>query len=124
MKKSILGISTLLVMLFAAISVLNTSCAKETQCDAVITVIDTVGNPVVGATVTLDCNNCPSPPPGSSSTLQTGDQTTDASGRASFTFKYEAVLDITVTSVNPAGTATGIIKLEAGKTTEKTVTVQ
>jgi len=114
------------IFMFAAIAMVvttQTSCNKETQCDAIVTVLDTVGSPIVGATVKLDCNNCPPPPPGSSATLQGNQQTTDAAGRASFSFQYEAVLDITVTHPTHV-TTTGIIKLEAGKTTDKSITMQ
>ena len=123
MKKLIFGSTALLIALFAFFSTGGTSCKKESQCDALITVLDTVGNPVVGATVKLDCNGCPPPQSGSTNTLQTDQQTTDASGRAAFAFKYEAVLDITVTHPTHL-TATGILKLEAGKTTDKTITMQ
>ena len=93
------------------------SCKKETTCYANITVLDaSTQAPVVGATVKLDCSTCPT-----NSTLQTDQTTTDASGRAAFTFKYEAVLDIHVTL--GSRTATGVVKLEAGKTVEKTVSL-
>lgn len=111
--------------LFAALvaivitAVLPLSCKKETTCYANITVVDATTNaPVSGATVKLDCSTCP--PPGNGQSLSTADQqTTDGSGKASFTFKYEAVLDIHVTL--QSRTASGVIKLEAGKTVEKTV---
>lgn len=122
MKKLIFGTASLIVLFLAAYSTVGTSCNKETQCDAVITVLDTVGNPIVGATVKLDCNGCPPPPPGSSATLQGDQQTTDGSGRASFSFQYEAVLDITVTHPTHT-TTTAILKLEAGKTTNKDITM-
>ena len=97
--------------------ILPISCKKETTCYANITVIDaTTLVPVTGATVMLDCSSCPN-----NSTLQTDQTSTDASGRAAFTFKYEAVLDIHVTL--GARTATGVVKLEAGKTVEKTVSL-
>jgi hypothetical protein len=98
---------------------LDFSCKKETTCYANIIVVDAnIQAPIIGATVKLDCGTCSNP---STSNLQTDQTTTDASGRASFTFKYEAVLDITVTSSQ--GPATGVVKLEAGKTVEKTVSV-
>ena len=122
MKKFLLGSTFLIAVMAMGVSTLQTSCNKETQCDAIVTVLDTVGNPIVGALVKLDCNNCPPPPPGSSATLQTNQQTTDGSGRASFSFQYEAVLDITVTHQSHT-TTTGIIKLEAGKTTDKNITM-
>jgi hypothetical protein len=108
------------IALFIALTmtvILPASCKKETTCYANITVLDATTNaPVVGATVMLDCSTCPT-----QSTLQTDQTTTDASGRAAFTFKYEAVLDIHVTL--GSRTATGVVKLEAGKTVEKEVSL-
>ena len=114
MKKVLFGSTALFAFILMAMSLLQTSCAKESDCDAVVSVVDTVGSPIVGATVKLDYNG---------GGLQSDQQVTDASGRASFTFKYEAVLDITVTHPQHALT-TGIIKLEAGKTVDKTITMQ
>jgi len=113
MKKVLLGSTALFAMILMAMSLLQTSCAKETDCSAVVTVLDTVATPIVGATVRLDYQG---------GGLQSDQQTTDASGRASFTFKYEAVLDITVTHPQHP-TTTGIIKLEAGRTVNETITM-
>ncbi|HEY6161259.1 MAG TPA: hypothetical protein VI112_08550 [Bacteroidia bacterium] len=116
--KNFYKIGSLSVMIALVITViLPVSCKKETTCYANITVVDaTSGLAVSGATVKLDCSTCPT-----TSTLQTDQTTTDASGRASFTFKYEAVLDIHVNLQTRS--ATGVIKLEAGKTVEKTVSL-
>ncbi|HEY6161260.1 MAG TPA: hypothetical protein VI112_08555 [Bacteroidia bacterium] len=107
-------IRTFLALALLAVPVLHFACKKETTCYANITVLDVNGAPVVGATVKLDCSTCGN----NNSTLQIDQSTTDASGRASFTFKYEAVLDIHVNGGSPVG----VVKLEAGKTAEKTVT--
>ena len=114
--KNVYKLSAIAAVIALAITVvLPVSCKKETTCYANITVLDATTNaPVTGATVKLDCSTCPT-----TSTLQTDQTATDASGRAAFTFKYEAVLDITVTL--GSRTATGVVKLEAGKTVEKTV---
>ncbi len=99
-------------------TVLPSSCKKDTKCQAEITVNDaTLGTPLSGATVTLDCHTCN--PPGS---LQSDQGVTDASGRVSFTFREEAVLDVTISYPNRTST-TGVIKLEAGKTTQKTMSI-
>lgn len=107
--------SLALVIALVITVLIPTSCKKETTCTAEITVLDaTTNQPVTGATVMLDCSTCPT-----TGTLQSDQTVTDASGRCSFSFKYEAVLDIHVTL--QTRTATGVVKLEAGKTVEKTV---
>src|SRR5437899_3029320 len=100
--------SIVILIALAVTAILPAACKKNTKCQAEITVTDcSTGLPLSGATVKLDCHTCN--PPGS---LQTDQSTTDASGRVSFTFREEAVLDITVTYPNHAN-ATGVIKLEA-----------
>ena len=81
---------------------------------AVITVLDAAtGDPIVGAKVRLDYQG---------GGLQSDEQTTDISGQTSHTFKYPAVLDITVDASSQSYTIyTGTIKLEEGETTELTV---
>lgn len=92
----------------------NIGCLRETDCTAVITVVyASTGQPVVGATVKLDCSTCPQ-----TGTLQEDQQITDGSGKTNHVFRYPAVLDVTITS--PAGGANGVIKLEEGETVEKT----
>lgn len=101
---------TSLLLVFATS---NIGCLRETDCTAVITVVyATTGQPVVGATVKLDCNSCQQ-----TGTLQEDTQITDGSGKTNHVFRYPAVLDVTITS--PAGGATGVIKLEEGETVEK-----
>ena len=105
---------TIFAIALFAVPVLHFNCKKETTCYANVTVVDVNGTPVTGATVKLDCSTCNN----TNSTLQIDQATTDASGRASFTFKYEAVLDIHVNGGSPVG----VVKLEAGKTVDRTVT--
>lgn len=115
MKKFISFPTLLLATVMFLIASTNMSCLKETDCTAIITVLNqSSGQPVVGAQVKLDCGTCV--PPGN---LQSDIQNTDASGKTNHVFKYPAVLDITVTSGQ--GTATGVIKLEEGESTEKTI---
>ena len=49
--------------------------------------------------------------------------TTDATGKASFTYKYEAILDVNVnkTSGNDTYSGSGVIRLLRGKTEQITV---
>ena len=103
--------------LFLVVAASNFSCLKETDCTAVITVVYASTNqPVVGATVLLDCNTCQQ-----TGNLQTDQQITDGAGKTNHVFRYPAVLDITVTS--PAGSATGVIKLEEGETVDKEIKI-
>ena len=115
MKKLITPGSALLsVVLFASVLIFSGSCKKETDSKAVITVLNaSTGAPVVGALVRLDYQG---------GGLQSDQQTTDGSGKTSHTFKYPAVLDITVDASAQGYTVyTGLVKLEEGKTTEETV---
>lgn len=119
MKKFILSFRGLAmgIVLFAFTS-LNMGCLRETDCTAIITVqYASTGQPVVGATVKLDCNTCQ--PAG---TLQSDQQITDGSGKTNHVFRYPAVLDITVSGqFGPPVTA--VIKLEEGETVERTISI-
>ena len=113
MRKNLFSASVLLVLFLGLIVLFGSSCRKNTTCIANVTVLDNATSlPVSGALVRIDY------PTGK---LQSGQGTTDGNGKVSIKFQYEAVLDVTVTHPQyPAG-ATSIIKLEAGKTTEKTI---
>lgn len=119
MKKFVLSFRGILagIILFS-FSTLNMGCLRETDCTAIITVqYAATGQPVVGATVKLDCNTCQQ-----TGTLQEDTQITDGSGKTNHVFKYPAVLDITVSG--PFGPdVTGVIKLEEGETVEKTISI-
>ena len=115
MKKLITSGSVLLsAFLFASALIFSGSCKKETDAKAVITVLsNATGAPVVGAIVRLDYQG---------GGLQSDQQVTDGSGKTSHTFKYPAVLDITVDASTQGYTVyTGLVKLEEGKTTDETV---
>ncbi len=108
------------------------SCTKNTDCKAMVKVVYADGSPVDGAAVKLYA------------TVKTGaiatvtadikaNGTTDGAGTVSFLFKLPAIYDIQASIVSTStGTApvtatmvgVGIIKLEEGKTVEKTVTVK
>ncbi len=106
--------ASLLVFAFSA-------CQKKTDCTANITCNDAQGKPMNGVEVRLFA------------TVKTSTNTTkiadvkatgitDQSGKVSFIFKLPAIFDINAT-VGTAST-TALIKLEEGKTTEKTVEIK
>lgn len=94
-----------------------TACNKNTDCKADITCKDQNGAPVKGAEVLLYANIKPN---------VDGDikahGVTDDNGKVSFIFKLPAIFDVKA-QVNTKE-AKGIIKLEEGKTSEETLTIQ
>jgi hypothetical protein len=109
----------------AGISLTSASCHKDTDCRALISCVDTLGRPVGNADVLL---YAPVKPDGK--TTYTADVkangTTDSDGQVKFTFQLPAIFDIRATSVVGTRTLVGlsVIKLEEGKTVEKTVTLK
>lgn len=101
-----------------------TSCRKEKDTNAIVTVVDASENPAVGVTVRLYVANA-------TGAVREGidvNETTNSSGVASFNFNdlYElgqagfAVLDVDVNN----GQATGIIKIEEETDNEQVVVCQ
>lgn len=123
MKLRALSFIGCVVLTFALM--VNSSCEKNTDCKANITVTDSTGGgasniPVLlfatvktanNATVTADLK---------------AEGVTDGSGQVSFTFKLPAIYDIRATRSVGTKTyvATGIIKLEEGKGVDKTVSLK
>lgn len=110
---------TLFLALFIALGCVFglSSCSKNAECTAVITVVDTAAKPLSGASVKLYY----APPAGSSATPVTTVQSTDGSGKTTFVFKLQAIFDIDVTYTGTTATKVGVIKLEPGETVNKTV---
>src|SRR5689334_15153515 len=103
----------------------NTSCQKETDCKAIVKCIDSTGSVVPNANVLLYAVvKDPNDPKGT--TTHTADVkangTTDGGGEVRFTFKLPAIFDIKATASVGTKTiqGTSIIKLEEGKTVDKT----
>lgn len=103
----------------------NTSCKKNTDCVASIQCVDSAGAGWSGANVQLYA------------TVKTANGGTvvadlkanadaDGDGKVKFTFKLPAIYDIKATFKKGSRTyiGTGIIKLEEGQRTEKTVTLR
>lgn len=109
---------------FSMILFTTTSCDKNTDCKATITVVDSTGF-VGNARVKLFANV-------KSSSGQTfvgdvkADGVTDDAGTVKFTFKLPAIFDISAVRVVGTKTLTGtaIIKLEEGKGIDKQVTIK
>lgn len=115
MKTSILKTSAYVcvtLLLLAAFS--TTSCKKDKTCRGKVTVIDTAGNKVAGATVKASYGQTEY------------SSTTDGSGVASIDLKLPAILNIEATSNSfPGMVGKGILRLdEPGKTADVTVTLK
>jgi hypothetical protein len=93
----------------------QSSCSKNTDCTATITVIDSVGKPVAGAVVKLYANITP---PGQ---VQ-AQGNTDGGGNVNFTFKLPAIFDILATQGSRKGS--GLIQLNVGGGASATVTIK
>lgn len=101
--------------------VLNTSCQKKTDCKLTIKTVDSAGMPLGSALIKLYANVKTS----SGATVEAdlkAEGISDASGSSTYTFKLPAILD--VKAVFGSKTGVGIVKLEEGKTVEKTITVK
>lgn len=122
MKKTLLKKSGVLII-FLFFSATFSSCEKEKDTIGIIKVVYSNGNLVNGATVLLSQNNTI---PGTSPIPNlTQSHSTDASGKAEFTYRYEAILDVNVTknSGNDTYTGGGVIRLLRGKTEQITVEI-
>ena len=120
MKKTLLKKSSVLII-FLFFSATFSSCEKEKDTIGIIKVVYSNGNLVNGATVLLSQNNTI---PGTSPIPNlTQSHSTDASGKAEFTYRYEAILDVNVTKNSGNDTYTGrrVIRLLRGKTEQITV---
>jgi hypothetical protein len=96
----------------------SSSCQKKTDCKLIITTYNSLGNVVSGATVKLYANVKTS----SGATVEAdlkADGVSDGVGATTFTFKLPAILDVRATADTLSGI--GIVKLEEGKTVEKTI---
>jgi len=97
------------------------SCKKTKDCEAIITVVDTLGRPVAAAKVVLRQDSVVNPQTGVRADIFDEEFTT-SNGEAIFKFKWEAVLNVEVTSLTTS--AKDYIRLEQSETVRKTVTVK
>lgn len=111
--------------LLACLLLTGTSCQKNTDCKATVNVVDSTGVPVNNAKVLLYAT-IKTAQGGTVTADLKANGTTDGGGQVKFTFKLPAIYDIRATMVVATRTltGTGIIKLEEGKGTDKTVTLK
>jgi hypothetical protein len=107
----------------------NTSCQKDTDCKANVKCVDSIGRAFPNAKVLLYAQIKDPNDPKSQNTYTAdvkAEGTTDGGGEVQFVFKLPAILDIRATATVGTKTLVGnsIIKLEEGKTVEKTVTIK
>lgn len=110
----------------AAIAFSGTSCKKETECKAKVKCVDSLGVAIADADVQL---YAPVKSPDGKTTYTAdvkANGKSNGSGEAEFVFKLPAIYDIKATKIVGSHTLTGvgIIKLEEGKTVDKTVTLK
>ncbi len=120
------------ILLMLCINYFFISCEKNTDCKANIKCVNDSGQPLQNAAVQLYAN-VKTANGGTVVADLKANGVTDAGGMVSFLFKLPAIYDITATTTavgtgSSATTSTlvgaGIIKLEEGKTVEKTVTLK
>ncbi len=97
------------------------SCKKTEPCEAIITVVDTLGRPVPAAKVVLRQDSVVNPQTGVRADIFDEEFTT-SNGEAIFKFQWEAVLNVEVTSLTLS--AKDYIRLEQSETVRKTVVVK
>lgn len=112
----------LILIVVACIAFFSVSSCKKTEpCEAVITVVDSSGVPVVGARVVLRQDSVVNPTTGVRADIFDEEFTT-SNGEAIFEFKWEAVLNVEVEADTLS--ARDYIRLEQSKTVRKTVVVR
>lgn len=120
MKTTTLKITAFLFSLII-IATSFSSCTKDSDTIGIIKVVNSSGQAMSGVTVVLNQqNSIPGTDP-IENLKQT--KTTDANGKASFTYRYESILDVNVskTSNNDTYSGSGVIRLLRGKTEQITV---
>ncbi len=94
------------------------ACKKDGDTKGVVIVNDSLGNPSVGASVTLSQDTAINTTTGAKANVNVT-QTTDGSGRAEFVFALEAYLNIKATK--GVRVAKGFIRLKEHETVSQTV---
>jgi len=111
----------LIFLLFVAVAG-STSCKKTNgPADAVITVVDSAGKRISGATVVLRQDSVINQTTGSQAVINES-KVTNSSGQAWFTFKLEAVLNVEASKGTLS--ARDYIRLEKNEEVTKTVTIR
>ena len=97
------------------------ACKKTEPCEAIITVVDTLGRPVAGAKVVLRQDSVINSQNGVRADIF-DEEFTASNGEALFEFKWEAVLNVEV--VSQTQQAKDYIRLVQSETVRKTVIVK
>lgn len=97
------------------------ACKKTEPCEAIITVVDTLGKPVQGAKVVLRQDSVLNAKNGVRADVFE-EEFTASNGEAFFEFKWEAVLNVEV--VSQTQQARDYIRLKQSETVRKTVIVK
>ncbi|MEI6815400.1 MAG: hypothetical protein WCL14_02225 [Bacteroidota bacterium] len=124
MKSNLLKTFGVLLLIGALTAVFIPSCKKNTDCTAIIHVIDTAGKAVPNAIVILHKTNVTQYNGVTANVSDT--KVSDVAGETSHTFQLPAVLDITVktdTTKLPIRIGSGVVRLQEGETVEQTVRV-
>ncbi len=100
---------------------INTSCEKNTDCKLTIITVDSANRILPNAKIKLFANVKTSTGATVEADLK-AEGVSDGSGQSTYTFKLPSILDIKATLGNKSGV--GIIKLEEGKSVEKTIKVK
>ena len=120
MKTTTLKITAFLFSLII-IATSFSSCTKDSDTIGIIKVVNSSGQVMSGVIVVLNQQNTVPGTDPIANLKQT--KTTDANGKASFTYRYESILDVNVskTSNNDTYSGSGVIRLLRGKTEQITV---
>lgn len=114
-------ITRILPALLLGIILLSGSCQKNTDCKATVHCVDSTGAPLKNTNVVLYA-----PVKGGAIGDVKASGITDEKGDVKFTFKLPAIFDIKAStpSNSTSLTGTGLIRLEEGKGSEKTITLK
>jgi hypothetical protein len=107
----------LLAVLGFGVLASSSSCGKKTEPKAEITVVDSLNKAIQGAKVRITSKTY------NASSVIDQNGVTDVKGKAYFTFKLEAILEVIATGKNNK-VGKDYIQLEMGKTVEKTIIVK
>ena len=119
MKTTTLKITAFLFSLIIATTF--SSCSKDSDTIGIIKVVNSNGQAMSAVTVVLNQQNTTPGTDPIENLKQT--KTTDANGKASFTYRYESILDVNVSKIsnNDTYSGSGVIRLLRGKTEKITV---
>jgi hypothetical protein len=109
---------TVILIAITTILISLSACRGDQTCRAQITVVNVSGVPVSGASVKLYVA-----PEGLYPNIES-EKTTNANGLAEFAYKDPVILNIEARLNNLKSDSTELIKLDKGKTNQKTVTIK